>query len=110
MRHKEWKMGTMVERIQPVGPSNILNNMVQVLAAFSEIPKQRGTKSELATSCLLRGPKESGNVMPPLHSRGSPTKGTKSDLKTYATGNNDAPSISKHGSLVRANAQIAAFP
>ena len=27
MRHKEWKMGTMVERIQPVGPSNVLNNM-----------------------------------------------------------------------------------
>ena len=27
MRHKEWKMGTMVERIQPVGPSNLLNNM-----------------------------------------------------------------------------------
>ena len=32
MRHKEWKMGTMVERIQPVGPSNLLNNMVKVLA------------------------------------------------------------------------------
>ena len=29
MRHKEWKMGTMVERIQPVGPSNLLNNMVK---------------------------------------------------------------------------------
>ena len=23
MRHKEWKMGTMVEGIQPVGPSNL---------------------------------------------------------------------------------------
>ena len=32
MRHKEWKMGTMVERIQPVGPSNLLNNMVKVFA------------------------------------------------------------------------------
>ena len=32
MCHKEWKMGTMVERIQPVGPSNLLNNMVQVFA------------------------------------------------------------------------------
>ena len=33
MRHKEWKMGTMVERIQPVGPSNLLNNMVKVFAS-----------------------------------------------------------------------------
>ena len=32
MRHKEWKMGTMVERIQPVGPSNVLNNMVKEFA------------------------------------------------------------------------------
>ena len=32
MCHKEWKMGTMVERIQPVGPSNLLNNMVKVFA------------------------------------------------------------------------------
>ena len=32
MRHKEWKMGTMVERIQHVGPSNLLNNMVKVFA------------------------------------------------------------------------------
>ena len=33
MRHKEQKMGTMVERIQPVGPSNLLNNMVKVFAS-----------------------------------------------------------------------------
>ena len=32
MRHKEWKMGTMVERIQPVGPLNLLNDMVKVFA------------------------------------------------------------------------------
>ena len=32
MRHKEWKMGTIVERIQPVGPSNLLNDMVKVFA------------------------------------------------------------------------------
>ena len=32
MCHKEWKMGTMVERIQPVSQSNLLNNMVQVFA------------------------------------------------------------------------------
>ena len=57
MRHKEWKMRTMVERI-------------------------------------LGDPQ---------------TNGTKSDLKTYARGNNDAPSISKYGSLVWANTQIAAL-
>ena len=54
------------------------------------------------------GPKRGENAMSPLHSRGFPTKGTKSDLKTYARGNNDAPSISKYGSLVRADAQIGA--
>ena len=32
MCHKEWKMGTMVEMIQPVGPSNLLNKMVKVFA------------------------------------------------------------------------------
>ena len=39
------------------------------------------------------GPKEGGNAMSPLHSRGSPTKGTKSEVKTYARGYHDAPSI-----------------
>ena len=58
--------------------------------------------------CLLGGPKEGGTAMSP-HSRGSPTKGTKADLKTYARGNNDAPSISKYGSLVRADTQIVAL-
>ena len=38
MRHKEWKMGTMVERIQPVGPSNLLNNMVQVFTNTGNTP------------------------------------------------------------------------
>ena len=46
--------------------------------------------------------------MLPMRSRGSPNKGTKSEAKTYAGGNNDAPSISKYGSLVRADAQIVA--
>ena len=32
MRHKEWKMGTMVEKIQLVGPSNLSDNMVNVFA------------------------------------------------------------------------------
>ena len=31
MCHKEWKMGRMVGRIQHVGPSNLLNNMVHIL-------------------------------------------------------------------------------
>ena len=55
------------------------------------------------------GPKVGGNAMSPLHSRGSPTKGTKSEVKTYARGHHDAPSISKYGSLVQPNAQIAAL-
>ena len=36
------------------------------------------------------GPKEGGNVTSPLHSRGFPTKGTKSEVKTYAGGYHDA--------------------
>ena len=47
------------------------------------------------------GPKEGGNATSPLHSRGSPTKGAKSEVKTYARGHHDAPSISKYGSLVQ---------
>ena len=54
-------------------------------------------------------PKEGGNATSPLHSRGSPTKGTKSEVKTYAGGHHDAPSISKYGSLVQPAAQIAAL-
>ena len=38
-----------------------------------------------------RGPKEGGNATSPLHSRGSPTKGTKSEDKVYARGHHDAP-------------------
>ena len=55
------------------------------------------------------GPKEGGNATSPLHSRGSPTKGIKSEVKMYARGHNDAPSISKYGSLVQPGAQIAAL-
>ena len=47
------------------------------------------------------GPKEGGNATSPLHSRGSPTKGTKLEVKTYARGHHDAPSFSKYGSLTR---------
>ena len=54
-------------------------------------------------------PKEGGNATSPLHSKGSPTKGTKSEVKTYARGHHDAPSISKCGSLVQPDTQIAAL-
>ena len=30
MCHTEWKMGTMVERIQPISPANFLYNMVKI--------------------------------------------------------------------------------
>ena len=89
MRHKEWKMGTMVERIQPAGPPNLLNDM-----ATSPLPS--------------RGPKRGRKCYVTPDSWGSPTKGTKSEVKTNARGNNDTPSISKYGSLVRPNAQIVA--
>ena len=55
------------------------------------------------------GPKEGRNATSPLHSWGSPTKGTKSEVKTYARGHNDAPSISKYGSLVQPDTQTAAL-
>ena len=32
MCHKEWKMGTIVERIQPVSPANFLYNMFKIFA------------------------------------------------------------------------------
>ena len=44
----------------------------------------------------------------PAFSR-SPTKGTKSEVKTYARDHHDAPSISKCGSLVQPDAQIVAL-
>ena len=40
---------------------------------------------------------------------GVPNKGDKSEVKTYARGHHDAPSISKCGSLVQPDAQIAAL-
>ena len=46
-----------------------------------------------------RGPKRGQKCYVTL--AGSPTKGTKSEVKTYARDNNDAPSISKYGSLVQ---------
>ena len=188
----------MVERIQPVGPSNLLNNMVKVFAntgntlppgnlrtwsvdCESLTPTQGATQQSMECESLTPtqgatqrsvdcesltptqgatqqsvdcesltptqgatqqsvdcesltptqgatqqsvdskivpvfsiapegwGPKEGGNATSPLHSRGFPTKGTKAGLKTYARGHNDAPSISKYGSLVQPNAQIAAL-
>ena len=37
------------------------------------------------------GPKEGGNATSPLHSRGSPNNGTKSEDKVYARSHHDAP-------------------
>ena len=73
-------------------------------------PQTKGDKTRIGyLTPAFSGAKKSGNATSPLHSRGSPTTGTKSDLKTYARGNNDAPRISKYGSLVRADAQLAAL-
>ena len=47
--------------------------------------------------------------MSPLHSRGAPNKETQSEVKMYTEGNNDAPSISNYGSLVRPDAQTVAL-
>ena len=57
MRHKEWKMLTMVERIQPVSPSNLLNNMVHVFANTgntlppSNLPTPFGARHESTALC-----------------------------------------------------------
>ena len=48
-----------------------------------------------------RGPKRGRNCDVTPAFSGSPNKGTKSEVKTDARGNNHAPNISKHGSLVR---------
>ena len=49
-----------------------------VAPAFSGVPnKGKGNQKWLPHPCLLGGPKEGGNATSPLHSRGSPTKGTK---------------------------------
>ena len=90
---------------QGANPYNVV-----VTLAFSGVPKERGTTPELAASQLpSQGPKRGRKCYVTLQSRGSPTKGTKSEVKTYARGNNDAPSISKYGSLVRAYTQIVAL-
>ena len=118
----------MVERIQPIGPPNLLNNMVKVFVntgntllpsnlrtpfgarhESSGVPKQ-GDK--FGSGCLtpaFSGVQKRAEVLRnPYVLGGSPNKGTKSEVKTHARINNDAPSISKYGSLVRPNAQIVA--
>ena len=74
-------------------------------------PQQSGQNQKwLPHPCLLGGPKEGGIAMQPLRSRGSPNKGTKSEVKTYARGNNDAPSTPKYGSLVRPTLSALSVP
>ena len=69
---------------KPVGPKR--GRKCYITPAFSGIPKQRGAKSELAASALpYGGPKVGGNATSPLHSRGSPTKGTKSKHQKKTT-------------------------
>ena len=49
-----------------------------VAPAFSGVPnKGEENQKWLPHSCLFKGPKEGGNAISPLHSRGSPTKGKK---------------------------------
>ena len=48
-----------------------------------EDPQQKGQNHNwMPHPCLLKGIKLGGNATSPLHSRGSPTKGTKSELAT----------------------------
>ena len=64
MRHKEWKMETMVERIQPVGPSNILTTWLRYSRtratlcrqATSEHPSMRDMKAPLSAGgvCFIQ--------------------------------------------------------
>ena len=67
----------------------------------------------ITSGCLtpaFSGPKRGRKCYVTLAFSGTPKqRGTKSEVKTYARGNNDAPSISKFGSLVRPHAQIVAL-
>ena len=69
MRHKEWKMGTMVERIQLVGPSNLLNNMVKVFA--NTLGPKRGRKCYV-TPAFSGVPNEGDKIRSQNLRRGSP--------------------------------------
>ena len=84
---------------------------VHITPAFSGVPEQRATKSELAASPLpSRGPNRGRKCFVTPAFLGIPKqRGTKPEVKTYARGNNDAPSISKYGSLVWPDAQIVAL-
>ena len=55
--------------------------------------QRRGFKDSpgFLNSTVHWGPKEGRNATSPLHSRGSPKKGTKLKVKTYARGHHDAP-------------------
>ena len=74
-------------------------------------PQTKG--DEIRSGCLTlpsRGPKRGRKCdITPAFSGIPKQRGTKSEGKTYARGNNDAPSISKYGSLVQLDAQIVAL-
>ena len=84
-------------------------NATSLLHSWGSPNKEGQNQKWLPHPCLLGDPKEGGSATSPLRSRRSPNKGTQSEVKTYARGNNDAPSVSKYGSLVRPNAQIVAL-
>ena len=54
-----------------------------ITPTFSKFPNTgKQTLKWLPHPCLLGGPKEDGNAMSPLHSRGSQQRGTKSEMAT----------------------------
>ena len=74
-------------------------------------PQTKG--DEIRSGCLtpafLGAQKRMEVLRNPCILGGPQTKGTKSEVKTYTRGNNDAPSISKYGSLVQPYTQIVAL-
>ena len=93
MRHKEWKMGTLVDRIYPVSRSNLLNNMAEVFANTGytlppsnlrtplRSPNKEGQNQNwLPHPCLLGGPKEAEMVRHPAFSGIPKQRGTKSEV------------------------------
>ena len=60
-------------------PCILENAKCQAWGAISEVLPNKGEQNQkcLLHPCLLGGPKEGGNATSPLHSRGSPTQGSK---------------------------------
>ena len=72
--------GTKSERAASTMPSRgpKSGRNYYITPAFPEVPSQAEQNQNLLPQpCLLGGPKGGGSAMPPLHSWGSPTKGSK---------------------------------